>query len=50
MEFIGQHQDELGSANRMAMRVVEGARANVMWMEMHYKTVIDWLQSRIELD
>ena len=50
VEFIGQHQDELGSANRMAMQVVERARDNVRWMETHYQIVIDWLQSRIELD
>ena len=50
VEFINQHQEELGSARRASRAAVENARANVRWMETHYQTVIDWLQPRIELD
>ena len=50
LDFFDKHQEELGSAIRARRTMVERIRENMRWMETHYQTVIDWLQSRIELD
>lgn len=45
-EFIAQHKDELGAAERSAYKAVDTVLANVDWMENSYQIVIDWLKSQ----
>ena len=47
-EFIEKNKDDLGAANRTAEKAVQSCKANIRWMDNHYKTVIDWLQPRIK--
>ena len=41
--FISDHEDELGSAARVANQMVEGAKSNIDWMDQHYQTIVSWL-------
>ena len=41
--FISDHEDELGSAARVANQMVEGAKSNIDWMSQHYQTIVSWL-------
>jgi len=46
--FIADHEEELGSARRTANQMVEGAKANIAWMDQHYQTIVDWLQTNLK--
>jgi len=50
VNFFDKHQEEMGSSIRFRLLIVEKISANIKWMETHYQTIIEWLQSRIELD
>ena len=41
--FVAEHEEELGTATRDAGMMIESSRANVVWMEKHYQTIIDWI-------
>merc|ERR1711942_522546 len=41
--FISDHEDELGSAARVANQMVEGTKSNIAWMSQHYQTIVSWL-------
>ena len=41
--FVTEHEEELGTATRDAGMMIESSRANVVWMEKHYQTIIDWI-------
>jgi len=45
--FISDHEDELGSAYRVANQMVEGAKSNIAWMSQHYQTIVSWLASNL---
>ncbi len=47
-DFYELHKDELGTANRATLNAMEAVRANVRWMESHYKTIVDWLSKNLE--
>jgi len=42
-EFISENEGHLGSAESTARQMVEQAENNILWMEQHYRQVVDWL-------
>ena len=45
-EFIEENREELGSAKDTALQMVELTEGNVLWMEEHYREVLDWLEEQ----
>jgi len=45
--FISDHEDELGSAARVANQMVEGTKSNIAWMSQHYQTIVNWLADNL---
>jgi len=43
--FIADHETELGTAGSAAEQMVESTKANIIWMEKHYQTIVDWLEN-----
>ena len=41
--FHRKHEAELGSAAAAVEQRLESTRANILWVETHYTTLLDWL-------
>ena len=41
--FRREHEAELGSAAAAVEQRLESTRANILWVETHYTTLLDWL-------
>ena len=41
--FHREHEAELGSAAAAVELRLESTRANILWVETHYTTLLDWL-------
>ncbi|GIY36508.1 aminopeptidase N [Caerostris extrusa] len=45
-EFYQLHKNRLGTAKRAFQQSIEGAEANVRWMDGHYAHIVTWLQAK----
>ena len=41
--FRREHEAELGNAAAAVEQRLESTRANILWVETHYTTLLDWL-------